>query len=881
LYFIPVKSVINTTFSALVCFLQYETNYKEPTEMKRIFFLLFLLIISNKFLNAQVEREMPENNESVEIRLNQNVLYGKFVDQNTNKGIGSASVQLYVIAEDKDSLVRAMLSLPNGDFRFTNLTPGDKYKLVFSAIGYKQYEREIQFDNERSNNINTDLGNITPDADVQVLSGVTVVASKPTLELGVDRKIFNVDKSLTTAGGTAIDIMKNIPTLSVDIDGNVELRKSTPQIFVDGRPTILTLDQIPADNIEKVELITNPSAKYDAASSGGIINIVLKKNKRIGLNGVISVGAGVPELLNSNLNLNLREGKINFFVSGGYNQSGGIAKGKTNRINLENGLPKDYFNQLTSNDRNRKFTSLRFGIDYFIDNRNTLGITQNFTRGKFSNNETQDQEYLNSNKIPEYYGERFSEGNATFNRARTGINFKHNFPEDGKELTADINYNYGPGNENSLINNSFYYPDGSIYEPASIVRNDGSNNNDQVTFQVDYTNPVKEDVKIETGFRSYYNKFSSIYDAFAMDNGQEKKLPLSNNYLYIEKINAAYFTYSGKKNKISYQLGLRAELSDFSGELIDSAFKFGYKYPDGIKNLWNAIFPSAFFSKQLTDDEQLQINYTKRIRRPRFWQINPFIEINDPTNLRQGNPRLRPEFINSFELNYNKEYKNSNLLASVYFRNNPDDITQYSDTISAAEYAELNNAGVDPNAILNTYINANTTNRYGAEFTWQLKFGKNVDITPSLDLQYRTVKAKVKDLDLSNTGFSWETKLLANYKIVTQKQQSFFNDMSFQLSGEYESREVIPQGQRDAQYRVDIAMKKEIFKDKKGSLTFAVNDLFNSDRYGVIYDTETFYQNSYRRWRVRNIRLTFSYKFGDTNFSIFNRGGARSGRDDE
>ena len=678
----------------------------------------------------------------------------------------------------------------------------------------------------------------------------------------------------------AVDIMRNIPTVSVDIDGNVELRKSTPQIFVDGRPTILTLDQIPADNIEKVELITNPSAKFDAASSAGIINIVLKKNKRIGLNGVLTAGAGTPQLYNSNLSLNLREGKVNFFVSGGYNQSGGIAKGKTERENRENGLATDYFNQETKNDRKRKSYSVRFGIDYFIDNRNTLTLTQNFSTGKYENNETQDQEYLNNSKIVEYYGKRFAEGHSTYDRARTGLFYKHNFPEEGKELTADINYNYGPGSENSSINNSFYWPDGLLKETPAMVRNNGSNNNDQVTFQVDFVNPLAKERKLESGFRSYYNKFSSLYEAFAMDNGQEVKLPLSNNYVYQEKINALYFTYSGKQNSVTYQFGLRAELSKFDGELLDSAFTFGYEYPDGIKNIWKALFPSTFFSKQLTETDQLQINYTRRIRRPRFWQLNPFIDINDPTNLRQGNPQLRPEFINSFELNYNRDYKTGNFLASLYYRNNPDDITQYSDTISAAQYVQLDNAAVDPNAILNTYINASTTNRYGAEFTVQQKFGTDFEITPSVDLQYRTVKARVKDLDLSNQGFNWEAKLIATYKIVT-KEKSFFNDMSFQLTGEYESQEVIPQGRREPQYQVDIAIRKDILKDKKGSLVFAVNDLFNTHRYGTIYDTETFYQESYRRRSIRNIRLTFSYKFGDTNFSLFRKNADRGGRDED
>lgn len=242
--------------------------------MLHIFF--FLLFYSAA--DAQIEREVTENNESVDLILNQNVVYGKLVDSTSGKGLEFASVQLFIKQpNNKDSLISAMLSLSNGDFRFAKISANNELKLVISAAGYETVTKDITFNKGSNKNINLDLGNITLATDIKVLKGVVIQSRKPALELGVDGKVFNVDKSLISVGGTAVDLMRNIPTLSVDIDGNVELRNSTPQIFVDGRPTILTLDQIPADHIEKVELITNPSAKYDAASSGGIINIVLKR----------------------------------------------------------------------------------------------------------------------------------------------------------------------------------------------------------------------------------------------------------------------------------------------------------------------------------------------------------------------------------------------------------------------------------------------------------------------------------------------------------------------------------------------------------------------------------------------------------------------------
>jgi len=411
------------------------------------------------------------------------------------------------------------------------------------------------------------------------------------------------------------------------------------------------------------------------------------------------------------------------------------------------------------------------------------------------------------------------------------------------------------------------------------VRNEGKNDNNQLTFQVGFVNPKSEDTKLETGIRSYINKQNSTFATYSLNNGSETKLPLSNNYAFSQVINAFYITYTDKWKGIGYQAGLRAEYSKFDGELLDSAKKFGYEYPSQIKNLFDAFFPSLFLSKQLNDKVELQLNYSRRIRRPNFWQLNPFIDINDPVNLRQGNPELRPEFTNSFEFNYSQQYTKGNFLGVIYYRNNQGDITQYSDTISAAQYQQLHNAAVDPNAILNTYINAQATNRLGAEFTLQHKFTNNFDITPTINLQYRKVKADIGKLNLSNEGFNWESKLIVNYKIMDAKP--LFNNLGFQLIGDYESPRVIPQGRRDREFDVDFALRKDFLKKNRASITFSVNDIFNTDRYGTIYDTENFYQNSYGRWNVRSFRINFTYKFGNAEFSLFKRNNTDNNRDDD
>ncbi|NML23736.1 TonB-dependent receptor [Pseudoflavitalea sp. G-6-1-2] len=828
--------------------------------MKKILFLLLSLFFAwQSFSQAITHNEKPKGR-----------LYGKVVDGKTGKGIDAASIRLYLLSGAGDSLAGGMLTRQNGDFSIDQLNAADSFRLQITAIGYKEISQTVAFSRKGKGEgpVETDLGNIRAEAEAQYLNTVTVVGSKPALQMGIDRKVFDVERNITSSGGTAIDVMKNIPSVNVDVDGNVNLRNRAPQIFVDGRPTILSLDQIPADNIERVELITNPSAQFDAASTGGVINIILKKNRKLGLNGLATAGIGTPGILTGGLSLNLRQNKFNFFVSGNYNKSGGTARGETYRTNFAKGEVSNYFNQFSRGDRSRSFTSLRFGVDYFLDNRNTITLSHNFTDGRFTTGERQEQQYFTAAKLADHFGYRTSDNEAKFLRNNSQLLYKHKFASPGRELSADVNYSWSDSRDFTRILNTYQKPDGSAFAADNLVHNDGTSNGDQLTVQVDFVNPKGEHAKLETGVRSFINNYTTRFDALSLNTGTPVKLPLSNHYKYREMINAAYITYTDKIGSIGYQVGLRAEYSRFDGDLIDSAKKFGYEYPKEIGNLFKSLFPSVFLTKKLTDNDELQLNYTRRIRRPNFWNMNPFVDINDPLNLRMGNPNLTPEFTNSFEFNYNKTYTGGSFLGVIYFRHSTDEITQFSDTLTAEQYKQLNNAAVDPNAILSTFINANSEQNYGLELTLQQKIGSSFDFTPTVNLQYTKVNAKLAHTDLSNEGFNWEGKITANYKISSRSP--IWNKLSFQAIGEYESAEVIPQGKRKARYGVDLALRKDFLKDK-ASVTVAVNDVLNSSRFGAIYDTENFYQDFYRRRNIRSARITFTWKFGKNDFSLFKK----------
>lgn len=823
---------------------------------------------------AQEDQEPPVEVEAGRPQTADARIYGKVTDARTGKGAEAVSVQLFAFQKDSSGAITevpagGMLTRSNGDFSISGFPQADSFRLVLTAVGFQRKTQII-----KNTKGPLDLGNLTVEQDVQTLQSVTVTASRPALQMDVDKRVFSAERNLTATGGTAIDVMKNIPSVTVDVDGNVQLRNASPQLFVDGRPTILTLDQIPADNIDRVELITNPSAKFDASSSGGIINIILKKNKRAGINGIVSAGVGHPDIASGNLNLNLRQGKFNTFLIGSYFQGGGRARSEALRQNKSDGLVESYFNQYSYTERLRRFGSLRFGADYFLDNRNTISLTQNIVNGRFNNDGEQQQEYLNAAAVLDHTGERFSIGRSRFQRYNTQLNYTHKFPQAGREFSANINYNQGKGSGNTVIENNFYYPDGSLYAGASRLRNADNTSSNQWTFQADYVSPKGESEKLEAGVRSFINEQHSIFNSYSVANGLETKLSLSNNYRYREQVNAAYFTYTSKWKGIGYQAGLRAEHSQFDGELVDSAQKFGYTYPSKASRLFDALFPSLYLSRPLSENTELQLNYSRRIRRPDFWNLNPFADISDPQNISQGNPYLRPEYTNSIEFNLSQNYKSGNFLGSVYFRNNQGDITRYSDTISAAQYAQLNNSVIDSNAILSTFINAQYTNRIGAEFTLQQKFGTAFDLTPTLNLQYRKVKGQAGGQSLDNEGFNWEAKLIANYRFEPESETSLWRNFSVQAIGEYESKEVVPQGYRIPNYSLDMALRKDFLKGKKATLTFSVQDVFNSLRFGSVVDTDAFYQDSWNRRNVRSFRLVFSYKFGNADFTL---GGRRNG----
>jgi len=863
----------------------------------RTFLFTVLALLTGLFLNAQ--NRMP-GRQGGQGQMNVARFYGRVIDASNNKGIDAASIQLMqskfdsASGKQKNTVIAVQLTT-NGNFNIENLSPAGKYQLLITAIGYSPIEKAVQFDikrggnpSEMMGNLDKDLGNIKMQIDAQQLSEIKVVASKPMFQMGVDRKIFNVDKNIVTTGQTATEIMKNVPGVNVDIDGNVTLRNAAPTIFVDGRPTTMTLDQIPADAIESVEIITNPSAKFDASGgTAGILNVILKKNRKAGYNGNLRAGIDSRGKLNLGGDINIKQGKVNFFASLFFNQRKGKSIGTTYRENrYADKNQNTILNQESNTINPGQFVFGRFGFDYLMDNRNTLTLSMALPDGSF-NSSQEDKIQIDTllTPIKSQYAIRNTDSRRSFHAIEPAVGFKHLFPKQGRELTADMSFNASRNSGDAdYITKYFYNSDYSdtLGNPA-LQRLLGSGKSRNWVIQSDYTTPVGKG-KFETGVRAAIRNTKSISENSAYSYELNKYIVIpsaSSNYKYNDQVYAAYATYSNKiGDGLSYQAGLRVESSNYTGSLLSTNQEFSNKYP-------LQFFPSLFITKSFKPGQDLQLNYSRRINRPNFWQLIPFYDVSDLLNISVGNPGLKPEFTNSFELNYTQSLGGGHsLLTSVYFKQTNNLITQYQ----SRQYDVPLPDGKLDSAIVTSYINANSSRSYGLELTSKNPLANWVDVTTNLNFYNARIDNSGLDSSLGvNNKWAFFGKMNFNFKLPS--------NFTIQLSGDYQSRTLVPQGGGGGRrgffggptgaaqgyinpnYGVDIALRKEFMKDKRIAVTLSVNDILKTRKYDAHSENSVFIQDITRRRDWQIVRLNLSYRFGKFDVSLFKRKNNKTGTD--
>ena len=800
-----------------------------------------------------------------------------------------------VTKKSKEILLSGVTTKNNGEFTFGDLPIFGQLKLKISATGYKPVEQTVSFQmkmnpgsaprpnggdpsqamaaiSSMAGAFDKDLGNIKLEVDTKQLQNLTVVSSKPAMTLDIDKKVFAVDKNLVSAGGTALDVMRNVPSVQVDIDGNVTLRNAAPQIYIEGRPTTLSLDQIPADAIESVEVITNPSAKYDASGgTAGIINIILKKNKKAGYNGNLRAGVDKRGAINGGGDFNIRQGKFNFTASAMVNQNKSRSTGETERQNLFEDPQTSVF-QNNSNKTSGAFVFGRLGFDYFMTNRTTLSLSGIRVHGEFKPYELMNSrtDSLYDTGTKSVYSERITNSRREFNAHGVTLGMKHIFPKEGEELTADLNYFSGKNNGNSQYTTNFYDDPDGAKTGDHLQKLDNNGTNRFITVQTDYVKPFKK-MKLETGLRAQFRRLSNINSnyVFNPDTGEYELIPAAtSNYENEDNVYAGYASLSGNKKDFGYKFGLRAESSEYDGVLLTDGTNYSNTYPI-------SLFPSVFLSQKLKNKQELQISMTRRVNRPNFFQLIPYIDYTDNLNITKGNPDLKPEFTQSFEFSYSKTLKGNNtLLASTYFKYTTDLITRYQDK------------GINPitgeEILFNTFINANSAQTYGAELTSVNTLAKWWDISTNVNVYNSKISVDSAKGAAQDAMWSWFGKFNSNFKLPAK--------FTIQATVLYQSKTNLPVGQGGGfmqgppmgsqsasqgyikpNFGVDLAFKKTFMKNDVGSLTLSVTDVFRTRKYEQYSYNDDFTQTSIRRRDPQMLRLNFAYRFGKIDMSLFKR----------
>lgn len=726
-----------------------------------------------------------------------------------------------------------------------DVTPGT-YTIKAEFISFKSTEIK-----DKNLLENTNLGTIALDEDATQLNQVEVRAEKSTVEIKLDKKVYNVGQDLMVKGGTVSDVLDNIPSVSVDVEGNVSLRgNDNVRILIDGKPSNAiniadALRLIPADAIDKVEVITNPSARYDAEGGGGILNIILKRGKNLGVNGTFIASAGSPENTGLSTNFNLKSEQSNLFTTIGYNKNNSPGNTKINQENYDsNRNLESYIEERRNNNRKREGVNGNFGIELFLDKTSSWTNTLSFRKNNGGNPENIIyNNYLTNEAFLQT--QRFSDLDRSSQDVEYSTNYIKKFKKDGHKFTIDASFSQNNDLENSTIFGAQILPVNSFIssERTKSVQKQGRN-----LVQTDYVLPLEKNSQFEAGFRGNYSTLISDYkveEDILGDNNFTINTNFTNILEYKENVSALYSQFGSKINKFSYLLGLRFEDSKIViNQLATQDFN---------TKKYNNFFPSAFLTYEIKDGSSVSLSYSKRITRPRDRFINPFSSISSNTNLFQGNPDLNPALSDAFDLGFLQKWNKVTLNTSLYYNK-----TSGSFQVVRIESGRF--VGDNP-VIINTPFNLATDNKIGFEFTlnyspykwWKLNGNFNY-FNNKTDGTYTYTKAsnEVATIDFNNQSSTWFTRLTSKFNLPYK--------VDFQVNGTYNAPQKVAQGINKGNASANLALSKDVLKDK-GTVTFNINDVFNSRKRISDLSLPTVQSYSEMQWRQRQFTISFTYRF--------------------
>ena len=770
---------------------------------------------------------------------------GVIIDSNTKEPLEYATV---VLKDVKTKQLSGGITDENGNFNIkANL---GTYDISFEFISFKT----LTMPNKVIDKL-LDFGIIKLSEDTNTLDEVVIIAEKSTVEIRLDKRIYNVGKDMTVRGGSASDVLDNVPSVDVDVEGNVSLRgNENVRILIDGKPSALVglsgtdaLRQLPADAIEKVEVITSPSARYDAEGTAGILNIILRKGVATGLNGSINTTIGNPTEYRVGSNFNFRTKKINFFTNLGYRNSSGPGEFFTNLSTLENGIINSSRIEDRKFERNRDGYNINLGLEYFINKKSSITGTYFFRDSDNKNLSTNNIRVFDASGLLNASDIRVQDEDEIDTTLQFSMNYTNNINSSGHKLTIDFQYSDSQEIETAFINDSLALEN-------NITTEDSKN----TLIQTDYVLPIGENTQFEIGYRG---EFEDLTSDFLVTRTPALDYNPSNNLVFKQHVNAMYSQFGSKINKFSYLLGLRTEITDVKVRLTNTNENFDYKYTE--------LFPTINVGFERTEDQSFTVGYSRRLRRPRFWYLNPFESRSSQNVIYKGNPALTPTFTNSFDTGFLQKIGKLTLNSSIYFQHSINAIQR----VSRDEIRSLD--GVNQVITIREPINLAVEDRYGFELTANYNPSKKVRLSGSFNVYQQkskglyeydkfTIDESTGDIistpetqDLGNTNNSWFTRFNATISLPWKIQ------MQNRLS--YRGPRNTAQSESKGIFSANIALSKDLFKEK-ATLVLNVSDLFNSrKRKSTNYNpsienpTSISYQES--QWRVRQISLNFTYRF--------------------
>jgi outer membrane receptor for ferrienterochelin and colicin len=816
--------------------------------------LLFLLTLAAQNKNTSIPQSPNGPSPKSQMTLSEVrdvTITGKVIDKDVNLPLEYATIAFFSKKENK--IVGGGITDPEGNFSIK--VPSGTYDISVEYISYKT--KTIL---NRTLTKDSDLGVLGIAIDIEALGEVEVIAERTTVEIKLDKKIYNVGKDLTVRGGTVSDVLDNVPSVSVDVEGNVSLRgNDNVRILINGKPSGLVglnstdaLRQLPAESIERVEVITSPSARYDAEGTAGILNIILRRSKLQGLNGAITANAGHPTSAGVSGNINYRTGDFNFFNTTGYSyrESPGKSLSETEYFNGTD--PSTFLNENRKYNRQSHGLNTNLGMEWYINDTASLTSSFLYRDSDQDNKSTNTINELDSNGNLINQSFRFDPEVEKEKTVQYAVNFDKQFDGNSEhKLTFDFQYEDSQEDERSLI-----AQDGDAAERVQTLQGQR-----EVLLKSDYVKPIGEASQFEFGYRGNFNEMNTDYTLeFNEDGDYVLDTDVSNNLIYREYVNAVYSQFGSKiKNKFSFLLGLRMESTRITINQITSG--------DLEKKNYVGLFPTVNLGYELSEKESITLGYNRRLRRPRSRFINPFPSRTSATNLFQGNPDVNPSYSNAFDLGYLNRIGKLTLNSSIYYQHATDVFTFISEDTGDTAIV----GGTEVPVIKRFPINLATEDRYGFEFTLTYRPTKKWNFNGNFNLYQAQTRGEYNGTNFEADNLSWFVRLNNKYTLP--------GNIDWQTRLFYMGPREDAQNKSKGMFSTDLAFSKDLFKDK-ASIAFNVSDLFNTRKRQTTSTTPSYISYSEFQWRERSFNVSFTYRFNQQKKRQENQRGENGGGDD-